>query len=268
MKNKILVALLRILVVWALLFTGWGLDDPGGFFASPARPALLLILICRHIAEIFSLKTDPFAVERKLAAQQCWVPAISGLTGTLLCWLLPFNDRRGILTFSEFAELRCIGLIMFSTGAALQLVAQHTLGRQYSMYVALRNGHQLIQTGVYRLIRHPIYLGLILNMVGVSLTFRSLLAIPLLVIVAAFLAWRIRQEDAMLNQEFGADFARYRHVTRRFFPYLRATKHAVTHVSAKGATPRRQTAKELTKAWRRGWSSVLREFLKSSEHES
>jgi protein-S-isoprenylcysteine O-methyltransferase Ste14 len=229
MKRKILVALLRILLVCALLFIGWGPDDRGGFLEDRARLGLLLILICRHIAEIFSLRTDAFAVERK-QVQQCWAPAVSGLTGILLCWLLPRDDRRGILTFAESAELRWIGLVVFSAGAAVQLVAQRTLGRQYSMYVTLRNGHQLIQTGIYRLIRHPIYLGLILNIVGVALAFRSLLAIPLLVLAAAFLAWRIRREDAMLDREFGADFARYRHRTKRFFPYLRATKCAVTGV--------------------------------------
>jgi protein-S-isoprenylcysteine O-methyltransferase Ste14 len=100
------------------------------------------------------------------------------------------------------------------------------------MYVTLGNGHQLIQTGIYRLIRHPIYLGLILNIVGVALAFRSLLAIPLFVLAAAFVAWRIRREDAMLDREFGADFARYRHRTKRFFPYLRVTKCAVTGVSS------------------------------------
>lgn len=232
MKRKILVALLRILLVCALLFIGWGPDDRGGFLADRARLGLLLILICRHIAEIFSLRTDAFAVERKQEAQQCWAPAVSGLTGILLCWLLPCDDRRGILTFAESAELRWIGLVVFSAGAAVQLVAQRTLGRQYSMYVTLRNGHQLIQTGIYRRIRHPIYLGLILNIVGVALAFRSLLAIPLFVLAAAFVAWRIRREDAMLDREFGADFARYRHRTKRFFPYLRATKYPFTRVSS------------------------------------
>jgi len=219
-KRKALVALSRIGVASSLIFIGWGLNDLGHFFAEPGRTALFLLLLLRHVAETLSMNMDALAAQKEPVDHQRWVPIYSGLTMAFLCWFLPYGDRRAMLTFSDVGAWRYLGLALFVAGVAVQLTAQRTLGRQYSAHVALRNNHRLVKAGIYSVIRHPIYLGLFLNICGVALVFRSWLAIPLFLLLTVFVAWRVQQEEGLLGKEFGSDFDTYCRSTKRLLPHV------------------------------------------------
>jgi protein-S-isoprenylcysteine O-methyltransferase Ste14 len=212
--------LLQSAIMSALLFVGWGMNDLGNFFSTPARAGLYLLVLVRSAAETMCLGTDPLVTERELGGLQCWIPAFSRLIMAFLCWSLPFADRWGILTFTETEGMRYLGLALFLGGGAVQLVAMHTLGRQYSVHVTIKNHHRLVQGGIYALIRHPIYLGLMLNILGVAMVFRSRLLPLLVVLLAAFVGSRIRQEERLLLEAFGAEFDSYRERTKRVLPHL------------------------------------------------
>jgi protein-S-isoprenylcysteine O-methyltransferase Ste14 len=79
----------------------------------------------------------------------------------------------------------------------------------------------LVTTGPYRLVRHPIYLGLALYAVGEALAFGSwpALAIALGGIVPTF-AWRARAEETLLGLTFGERYDAYRQRTKLIVPYL------------------------------------------------
>ena len=82
-------------------------------------------------------------------------------------------------------------------------------------------GTGLITTGPYRLVRHPIYLGLAIIALGQALAFASwpALTIVLSAIVPTF-AWRARTEEKLLGRIFGERYAVYRQRTRMIIPYL------------------------------------------------
>ena len=82
-------------------------------------------------------------------------------------------------------------------------------------------GTGLVTTGPYRLVRHPIYLGLALLAMGQALAFASwpALMIVLCGIVPTF-AWRARAEEKLLNGTFGERYAAYRQRTRMIIPHL------------------------------------------------
>ncbi|MFQ5926533.1 MAG: methyltransferase family protein, partial [Terriglobia bacterium] len=130
--------------------------------------------------------------------------------------------RWGLLVFpaADAEALRYAGLALYASGGAVRLAAVWTLGQQFSGYVTLQENHQLVQRGLYRLIRHPIYLGALLAFPGAALVFRSWLAIPVFVFVGMFVAARIRREEKLMSEHFGAEFATYRRSTWRLLPYL------------------------------------------------
>jgi protein-S-isoprenylcysteine O-methyltransferase Ste14 len=83
------------------------------------------------------------------------------------------------------------------------------------------HGMGLITTGPYRLVRHPIYLGLALLAMGEALAFSSWPAVLIVLcgIVPTF-AWRARAEDTLLRRTFGESYALYRKQTRMILPHL------------------------------------------------
>ena len=94
------------------------------------------------------------------------------------------------------------------------------LAKQFSIEVTLQIDHKLIQSGPYKVIRHPRYLGILVFFTGISLTFRSLLGIMLVMVLAAVLVWRVFAEEKMMHQEFGKEWEAYRAKTWRLIPYL------------------------------------------------
>ena len=76
-----------------------------------------------------------------------------------------------------------LGLIMVAAGIAFAVWARHYLGRNWSGTVTVKQDHELIRSGPYRLVRHPIYTGLLLAILGTAVAFgewRGLLAFALL----------------------------------------------------------------------------------------
>jgi protein-S-isoprenylcysteine O-methyltransferase Ste14 len=218
--RKALVVLAQSLAACALVFSGWGFKGLGNFFTEPVRTLLLLLLVTRNAVETLFLRPDAFIAGKKTTGYPGWMLAVSRLTMWFLCWFLPFADRRAILTFAHPGALRYLGVLMFLVGGAVQLVALRTLGRQYSVYVTVQSDHQLVDNGIYRLVRHPIYLGLVLTMLGTTLAFSSWLVIPVIVLVTIFVSLRIRQEEALLSSEFGLEFESYRQRTKMLLPHL------------------------------------------------
>ena len=114
------------------------------------------------------------------------------------------------------------------TGAALALAAvgcmmwsQATLGREYSRLLRLREDQRLVESGPYRWIRHPIYLGGSLFFLGVLLESSNALVALAMVFSIALLAARIPKEEAMMLERFGDAYREYMGRTGRVLPRLR-----------------------------------------------
>jgi protein-S-isoprenylcysteine O-methyltransferase Ste14 len=93
------------------------------------------------------------------------------------------------------------------------------LGTNWSITLELREQHRLITRGVYRRIRHPMYLALVLYSVGQALVIPNWVAGPANVIVFAILiALRVRAEERMMGEAFGDEYAVYSARTKRLVP--------------------------------------------------
>jgi protein-S-isoprenylcysteine O-methyltransferase Ste14 len=134
-------------------------------------------------------------------------------------FLSPLSDRHSILVFHHDG-VRTTGLALYALGALLFEWSRAVLGRHYSFMAAIQQDHELVRAGPYRLVRHPGYIGLLLWQTGYALVFRSALGVVLVVPVAAALAWRVADEEALLHSEFGDEFEEYRARTSQFVPYV------------------------------------------------
>jgi protein-S-isoprenylcysteine O-methyltransferase Ste14 len=112
------------------------------------------------------------------------------------------------------------GSLLAVAGAALVLRSRAELGAAWSLVPKATERTGLVTTGPYRLVRHPIYLGLAGLAMGEALAFSSWPAalIVLCGIVPSF-AWRARAEETLLQRAFGESYALYRKQTRMIFPF-------------------------------------------------
>jgi protein-S-isoprenylcysteine O-methyltransferase Ste14 len=147
------------------------------------------------------------------------VLAAIGLLGLLSGYLPAYTDRIGFWTI-DGDVVRWIGVAVFAAGGTLRLWPVFVLGDRFSGLVAIQPGHTLVTNGIYGIIRHPSYLGLLISMVGWALAFRSGVGVALAVLTLIPLVARIRAEEALLSAQFGAEYDAYRARTSRFIPGL------------------------------------------------
>jgi protein-S-isoprenylcysteine O-methyltransferase Ste14 len=128
-------------------------------------------------------------------------------------------DRKDLWTIGGDG-VRWMGVAVFTAGSLLRIWPVFVLGHRFSGLVAIQQGHTLVTGGIYRVIRHPSYLGLIAGSVGWGLVFRSTVGVLLAFALIPVLAGRIRAEEKLLSAHFGEAYERYRASTPMFFPRL------------------------------------------------
>lgn len=112
-----------------------------------------------------------------------------------------------------------LGVLVFAAGLALRGWAVHELGRFFKFTVVVQADHRVVDTGPYRLIRHPSYTGLLLVELGLGIILGTWLSIPacLLPPLVAF-AIRLRHEEGVLARELGQPYRAYIDRTKRLVP--------------------------------------------------
>lgn len=137
-----------------------------------------------------------------------------GLTGTL--WRLATGSRKP----HELSVANLLGLALFVVGLTIALVAVFTLRRSYSSSLVIRESHRLVTHGIYRYVRHPVYLGVLVAIMGAPAYASSLYgALVLSGLVPLFLL-RIRMEEGLLIEQFGDEYLAYRRRTKKLIPFL------------------------------------------------
>ncbi|HZZ41057.1 MAG TPA: isoprenylcysteine carboxylmethyltransferase family protein [Acidobacteriaceae bacterium] len=115
--------------------------------------------------------------------------------------------------------LRPVALGIVILGLVVRAVAVVTLGRAFSANVAMRTGQRLRRTGLYRLVRHPSYLGLELILLGFALHARTWACFAVVLIPPTLaVLYRIHVEETALRLAFGAEYEDYSRTTKRLIP--------------------------------------------------
>jgi protein-S-isoprenylcysteine O-methyltransferase Ste14 len=110
------------------------------------------------------------------------------------------------------------GVLLTAAGVAVAFWARWHLGANWSGVVTLKEGHELIRTGPYRNIRHPIYTGILLALFGTVVATGELRGLLAVAIAWLSFYWKARREESFLSQEFGEKFAAHAKQTGMFLP--------------------------------------------------
>jgi protein-S-isoprenylcysteine O-methyltransferase Ste14 len=112
-------------------------------------------------------------------------------------------------------------LVLMGGAIGLFAASSRELGRNWSLVARMRDDHQLVRTGPYARVRHPIYLGMLLFLlafaVGLGHWAQLVIALP---VFLAGTAIRTRLEDGLLEQQFGEEFRDYRSATPALIPRI------------------------------------------------
>jgi protein-S-isoprenylcysteine O-methyltransferase Ste14 len=126
-----------------------------------------------------------------------------------------------------YHQLWPTGLLPFWLGAAITIAgllfavwARQYLGRNWSSSVTIKQGHELITTGPYAVVRHPIYTGILTGLLGVAIAMSQVrgFIVPALFFLAFWL--KLRREEQFMRSQFGDVYTTYAHHTSALVPYL------------------------------------------------
>jgi protein-S-isoprenylcysteine O-methyltransferase Ste14 len=211
--------MMPVRVLFALAFFALICGGPGRFFYELPGPLFVLLFSVYLVSERAFRTLDmsgPGRDQRSIG--WLWMAFGSAYTVALLdfYWLRP---HWALLEWNWIWALAGGGL--FAVGQAIRVIAIRSLGRFFTVTVRLHPEHKLIQEGIYKRVRHPAYLGLLLLMSGYVTLFASVIGYALLICFALpAMIYRIRVEEKVLLERFGDEYRAYCRRARRLVPFL------------------------------------------------
>jgi protein-S-isoprenylcysteine O-methyltransferase len=173
--------------------------------------ALWLILVIFLIVTAVGVKRD---TERHLGQ------SFGLMFAVIAAFLLP---RVPIFSFVNVAPVNVsvsiIGIILCASGMAFLIWARIVLGRNWSQTVSVKEGHELVTSGPYRYVRHPMYTGGLVACVGSAIVCGGAW-IFMLVILSALFLWRVGAEDKLMARQFPNEYPDYKRRTKALIPFV------------------------------------------------
>jgi protein-S-isoprenylcysteine O-methyltransferase Ste14 len=214
------INIVTTLAYLALAVLGW--DGFAGFFSHPALTALALATFGMAGVGLFS--SGNLSPGEREDRTNRWIFMPFALIALLAAFLPAYTDRKEFWIL-DGDTIRWLGVFLFVAGGALRIWPVFVLGRRFSGLVAIQPGHTLVTSGIYGVIRHPSYLGLLVNSLGWALSFRSAVGVLLTALILPLLLARIRAEESLLRTQFGDECVAYCARTPRLIPSLRRTNY-------------------------------------------
>jgi protein-S-isoprenylcysteine O-methyltransferase Ste14 len=153
--------------------------------------------------------------------------ALTYIVPTLLGAWLFFAERRALVRFGlwrpaipELPWLMWLGAAMTLTGLLFAIWARLYLGKNWSGLVQVKHDHELIRGGPYRFVRHPIYSGVLLALIGTAVARRNLWSFAGVALVWLGFWLKSRLEERFMVETFGAQYEDYRRSTGGILPRL------------------------------------------------
>ena len=126
-----------------------------------------------------------------------------------------------------YVQLWPSGLWPFWLGAAVTVAgilfavwARAHLGRNWSRSVTIKQGHELITTGPYAVVRHPIYAGILIGFLGMAIAISQVRGVIVHAIIFLVFWVKLRMEEEWMRSQFGETYAAYSRKTAALVPYL------------------------------------------------
>jgi protein-S-isoprenylcysteine O-methyltransferase Ste14 len=112
------------------------------------------------------------------------------------------------------------GLALGFCGIFFAIWARITLGGNWSADAVLKKGQTLVKNGPYGIVRHPIYTGITIGIVGSAIAENTVTGLIAIFFVLLFSYFRIRDEEKLMKEKFGSDYADYAKNVKAFVPWI------------------------------------------------
>jgi protein-S-isoprenylcysteine O-methyltransferase Ste14 len=192
----------------------------GGWKAFVSHSSLITLIVVTFVLMcVAPLSGVNLSAGEKEDRANRWVFVAFGALALASAIVPPYTDRIDLWTI-DGNTTRWIGVVLYVFGGALRLYPVFVLGRRFSGLVAIQSDHKLQTNGIYSTIRNPSYLGMIINMIGWGLAFRSWFGVAIAFLLLIPLVIRIHSEERLLREHFGAEYDAYFARTWRLIPGL------------------------------------------------
>jgi protein-S-isoprenylcysteine O-methyltransferase Ste14 len=126
----------------------------------------------------------------------------------------------GVRFLPSAQGIACVGVVTCVLGVAFAAWARHTLGGNWSAIVTIKEDHELIVTGPYRSVRHPIYTGLLLGILGSGITLGEIRGLAAFFVVLAAFAVKMQEEERFMRTQFPDAYPDYEKRVRKLIPFV------------------------------------------------
>ena len=132
-------------------------------------------------------------------------------------WLPPFLRIR---VLPDAVTTGWVGVALVAAGAGLAIWARLSLGTNWSARVTIKQQHELIRTGPYAMVRHRIYSGLLLMVLGTAVEIGQVRGFVALALAFTGWFWKSRTEDAFMEEHFGVEYLQYKRQVKGLIPRI------------------------------------------------
>lgn len=214
---SLVVRILLIFVSTGLFFYLAVMGEGGlkPFLSQPALVAMMVVTFVLCVVSLFT-KANISSGQREDRGNR-WVFVAFMALGILLGLLPAWMDRLNFWTV-DGGTVRWVGVVLYTIGGVVRIWPVFVLGNRFSGLVAIQKEHKLETGNIYRYVRHPSYVGMVLICAGWALTFRSGVGLLITALMVIVLMGRVRSEEALLRSEFGEEYEAYARRTARFVP--------------------------------------------------
>jgi protein-S-isoprenylcysteine O-methyltransferase Ste14 len=161
-----------------------------------------------------SAKTDKHSTD-KHSELYIWIAAVGSIaTAIFVSFWIP-------CLISTNASVAWAGIVLIIIGIIFRFMAIKQLGRFFTVDVTIREGHQLMQKGFYKYVRHPSYAASLLSFFGFGLSVNNWISLGIVFIsVLATFIYRMNVEEGALTAQFGEQYKDYIRKTKRLIPFI------------------------------------------------
>jgi protein-S-isoprenylcysteine O-methyltransferase Ste14 len=182
-------------LIWKILLYGWPLSE-------------LLLAVTTHTRKSGGSQRD------RGSLFVLWGTISGSMTAA---GFMPFLEPKAAFVVPHWLSYAAMALMI--AGLMVRWIAIVSLGKAFSVNVAIRNAQTLYRSGLYRIVRHPSYSGMLICFSAIAIVEQNWIssAVVLLLPTAALL-YRIHVEEKALNEAFGVQYAEYSKATMRLIP--------------------------------------------------
>lgn len=174
------------------------------------------ITLCWAIFIVYWIVAS-FGVKRTVERRAGWWRVFILLIAVVIAFNLTNHD---VILWSRTLAIGIIADIVTLMGLVIVLWARTILGGNWSSDTVLKENHELIQRGPYRYVRHPIYSGLLLMVLGAAIFYGRATGFAALAIFFITFWFRARQEEKLLTKQFPEAYPDYKARVKKFIPFV------------------------------------------------